>query len=89
MKVTVFKRPNGLKEVIDMKNINGEDEMWFLANGVKISMEEDGADGFIIYADIGRKDEDGEPDEIILLSKGRTCVQCMTALRKECDEAME
>jgi len=52
MKVTFYKAPNGHKEILNITKINKEDEEFFIANGVTISMEELGGD-FVIYADTG------------------------------------
>jgi hypothetical protein len=89
MIVTIYHRPNGRPETLDIPNVHKEDADWFEANNVKISMEEDGAGGNIVYADIGLKDEDGEPVELIELSKGRDCMTTLAALRQQCEEALK
>jgi hypothetical protein len=91
MQVTVYRRPHGRYTVIDCQNVYPEDKAWFEAHNVKVSMEEDGMPGnpnYIFYADIGRKDEDGEPDEVIELSQGRACDETLAALRRQCEEAL-
>jgi hypothetical protein len=89
MQVTIYHRPNGRPEVLDIPNVHAEDAVWFKANNVKVSMEEDGGAGFIVYGDIGRKDEDGEPDEVLVLSGGLNCQDTLAKLRKECEEALK
>jgi hypothetical protein len=84
MQVTIYKRPDGRQEVIDCTHIHDEDAAWFKANNVHISMEDIGGQ-FAVYADMGKVDEDGEPDELIELSGNRDCFETMTALRKQCE----
>jgi hypothetical protein len=86
VKATIYHRPHGRPEVIDLVNVDPADAAWFEANNVKISLEADGEEGAITYADIGLKDEDGEPDELIEFSHGRNCVQTLAALRRQCEE---
>lgn len=87
MKCTIYKKPNGNTEVIDMRNIKDEDAKYFEENDIDVSMEEIG-NGFAVYADIGVTDEDGEPDEILVLSNGKTCEETMSKLRQECEAAI-
>jgi len=87
MKVTFYKLPNGRKEVIEMTKINQEDADWLTANNVGVSMEEIG-DQVVVYGDIGKETEEGEPDEIIVLSGSMNCYQTMAALRKQCQEEL-
>lgn len=86
---TVYHRPNGHSEVIDLVRINPEDEAWFREHDLKLSLEEDGANGFIVYGDIGLKNEDGEPDEVIVLSGQMTCQDSLAKLRAECEVALK
>lgn len=88
MKVTLYKRPDGRQEIIDVKNILPEDKKWFIENNAIISMEDLG-DDFAVYADIGIKDEDGEPVEVLALASGRTCEQTMNAVRLQCISLLE
>lgn len=86
MLVTLYKRPNGHHEDIDIGNIADDDAEWFEANNVRISMEDCGIDT-AVYADCGfhiNDDPNEDPDEIIVFAKGRTCEETMTALRAEC-----
>jgi hypothetical protein len=86
MKVTVYHKPDGRQEILDIPNINADDAKWFEANNAVISMEDIG-DMFAVYADIGLVYE-GELDEIMELSMGRTCVETLAALRIECMNAL-
>ena len=87
MNVTIYKRPDGRAEVIDCRNVRAEDEQFFKQHSVAISMEDIG-DQFVVYADIGKTTEDGEPDELIELSGTRSCEDTLAALRKQCQEAL-
>lgn len=86
MKATLYKQPFGRTQEIDISEIDDSDAEWLEANGVKISLEEIGG-VFVVYGDIGHKTEDGEPDEIVEISQGRTCRQVMAALRQACEKA--
>lgn len=88
MKVTFYKQPHGRTEVIDVKHINREDAEWFEKHGAAISMEDIGG-MFAIYADIGITDPEGEPNEAIELSHGRSCEETMAALRIQCEEMLK
>lgn len=88
MIVTLYKRPNGRTQKIDIKNVIPDDEAYFTRNSINISIEDVGI-MFAIYADIGRMDEDGEPIELIELSKGRSCEETLSALRKLCEEELK
>lgn len=84
----VFLRPYGDRRTIELRNINLEDEIYFKEKGVKLSMESDGRGNYILYADIGKKLEDGTPADIIHITKeGETCNQAMHALRLMVEEA--
>lgn len=88
IKCLVFLRPYGDRRTIELRNINLEDEIYFKEKGVKLSMESDGRDGHILYADIGKTLEDGTPADIIHITKeGETCNQAMHALRLLVEEA--
>lgn len=83
MKATIFVKPHGTKQVIEIIDINPDDEDYFMQHNVKVSLEEDFQPGtFIAYADYGAEDEDGEPDEVIVFSAGRDCRETMAELRQ-------
>lgn len=86
--ITIYHRPNGRAEEIICREIDDDDAQWFKTRNVKVSMESDGRDGYIIYADYGAVDEGGEPDEIVVLSLGRSCRKTLTELRELTEKAM-
>lgn len=88
MKVTLYKKPNGRTEVVDVKNVYPEDEAWFAEHNAKLSMEETGGT-FVVYADLGLEDDDGEPIEAIELANGRSCEDTLQALRIQCEEMLK
>lgn len=85
--VTVYHRPNGRRENIICHKISEDDEKWFRTRNVRVSMEESGSGGHILYADYGAVDEDGEPDEVILVTH-RSCIEAMSTLREMVEKAM-
>lgn len=85
--VTIYHRPGGRRENIICNNINPEDAEWFLTNKVSVSMEEDGSGGHILYADYGAVDEEGIPDEVIVMSR-KSCEEAMATLRELTEKAM-
>lgn len=86
--MTYYKRPHGLTEEIEVPLC--EDEEFFLTNNIKLSIEEDGSgNGAILYADIGRVFDDGEPDEIIFFTSfDRPIEFAMRELRKMCEKEL-
>lgn len=85
MKVTFYKAPNGVQEVIDITKVYPEDEKFFIENGVVVSMEELAGD-FVVYANTGIENEDGDPEEFIEIAQGRSCEDVLKALRVSCEE---
>lgn len=84
MIVTLYKRPYGRTQELDITNVLPDDEAYFTRNRIGISMEDVGG-MFAIYADIGQMDADGEPIELIEMSQGRSCEKTLSALRKQCE----
>ena len=84
MKVTFYKAPNGAQEVLNITKIHPEDEQFFTESGVVISMEDIGGD-FVVYADTGVINEEGEPEEFIEIAQGRSCEDVLKALRVSCE----
>jgi hypothetical protein len=79
IEVTVYVRPNGRKELIEMSNVSKEAEKYFKENNVKISLEDLGVNGSIAaYFDDGGE----EDDELVIISFDRSCETVM-------DEAVE
>lgn len=84
----IYTRPFGNRTDTEINAIDEDDERYFKEKGVKLSMESDGRDNYILYADIGKTLEDGTPVEIIHITKaGETCNQAMHALRLMVEEA--
>lgn len=79
MKATLYIRPDGRKKVIDIRDIDPEDEKWFLENNVKISLEEIAGNAVAFYADYG-KVIDGDPDEVIVIAN---------PLRESCEDSLK
>jgi len=88
MKVTLYKLPDGIREEIDIKNVLPEDEEYFTRNGIHISMESIGQE-FVVYADIGGADPESEMDEVLVLSKGRSCEETLAELVDQCRLVIE
>lgn len=80
MKATSYKHSQQIE--IDVTNIYPEDEAFFKENDIRISMEEL-HNSIVVYADYGATTPDGEPDEAIAISGGRTCEDTLQALRTE------
>ena len=74
--VTVYHKPDGRKEPIEVKNIYKDDADFINDNDIKVSMEELNQD-IIVYFDYGKKDGDGEPIEHIVISGNRSCIKTM------------
>lgn len=85
MKATFYKAPNGKQEVVDITKIYPEDEAFFTKNNISISMEELCGD-YVVYADTGYENEDGDPEEFIEIAQGRSCPEVLKALRISCEE---
>lgn len=88
MKVTLYKKPNGAKEVINVTKVYLADAAWFEESNAALSMEETGGT-FVIYADVGLCDKDGEPMEAIELANGRSCEDTLQALRIQCESMLQ
>lgn len=88
--VTLYRRPNGKKTTIPLTEITEEDAKYFNDNKIKVSLEpqDNGTDNIIIYADYGKRDEEGTPEEIIIFSRGREAIECMTELRQKVETAL-
>ena len=79
--VRYYKRPNGTVEMIDMTNIHSEDVEFFENGDYIVSMEELTTGDIAVYAYPADEDED---NEVLVLSKGRSCEETMRSLRFEC-----
>ena len=88
MLVTIFERPDGRQNLIEIANVYPEDATWFETNSVEVSMEEIHEGRYAIYGDIGMRADDGTPIEIIYLTKtGETCQDALRELRTMCENA--
>lgn len=89
MQVTLYERPHGHTKEINMTKIRPEDEAWFKGVGAKLSMEDIGT-GYACYADVGIKDEEGEPLEALeIAGTGESCEATMQKLRRQCELMLE
>lgn len=86
--ITIYTRPRGDKEVIVCRNIYDDDADFFRTRSINVSMEADGNSGYIVYADYGARTEDGEPNEMIVMSNGRSCEDTLAELRQLTERAM-
>ena len=86
LNVTIFVKPDARKHAVTVTNILPEDAAWFRSKGALVSMEDLGGE-MAIYADIGLA-VDGEPEEAIELSCGRSCKETFSALRKQCESML-
>jgi hypothetical protein len=88
LEVTMFLKPTGRKQKATIQNISEADAEFFQENNIAISME-DMFDRFVIYADVGIKTSDGEPDEVMYLtSPDESCIDAMNRLRELCEEIL-
>lgn len=89
MKMTLYIAPNGTKRTVEISNVLDEDREFFESNSVEISMEEipshKGVD-FVVYADTGLENEDGDPEEFMEIAGGRSCEEVLHKLRLSCEE---
>ena len=81
MIVTLLKRPYGLAEIVRIRNIDQADQHFLESHNVKVSMEYVVENQVIVYGDYGAVDSNGDPDEIIVISDGRSCLETMKELR--------
>lgn len=81
--LTFYARPDGNPSDVPLINVTEEDEAYFLENNVRISAEDDPiSGGFIVYGDDGTMMEDGTPDEVVVISRGRNCEDTMAELAR-------
>jgi len=79
--VTLFLKPNGRREQIQLTNINSEDADFINSHKIKVSLEELDSNNFCLYFDYGKtinNDPNEEPDELMELSFGRTCEETIS-----------
>jgi hypothetical protein len=90
MTVTIYHRPDGHAAEHFIRNVNDDDAQWFVANGVKVSLEDCGA-FFAAYADCGLLEDDKEtPRDIVVIgSHGDRFNALLAKLRISAQKAME
>ena len=81
MIVTLLKRPYGLTELVRIYDIYPADQQFLESHNVKVSMEFVVENQVIVYGDYGAVDSNGDPDEVIVISDGRSCLETMKELR--------
>ena len=87
IEVVLYKKPYGHQEVIQVHNIYEEDCEWFKSVGAVLSMEETGGT-FVVYADVGLRDHNGDAMEAIEVAGERNCWETFAALRKQAEEIL-
>ena len=87
--VDVYKRPTGKFERTEIKHVYPKDAAFFNQFDIKLSMESDGEDGYIVYGDYGALTLDDEPDEVIVFSQGRNCWDTLADLRSQLEKRMK
>lgn len=85
--VTLYIRPHGKTKTITVQDIDAADAEWFQNHNANVSMEDMGDLEVVVYADIGIVNQ-GEPEEAIELSRGRSCEETFAALRKQCQRML-
>lgn len=88
MLVDFYAKPDGRVRTLEIKSVYPEDREFFELHNIRVSMEDIGG-MFAIYADIGKKTEDGYPDELMELSGQRSCEETLNALRMACEIEMK
>lgn len=84
LRVVVYQPPHGQKEIIHVTKVYPDDLKWFKEHNAKISMEDLG-NMIAVYADLGWVDEEGQTDEMMTVSAGRSCEDTLAELRKICE----
>lgn len=82
VEVTIYQRPDGRKLRTLITNVRYDDARYFRDNGVIISMEEIGENDYAVYGNWNGDEE----DEVIVLSRGRTCEDTLAELRQTIEE---
>lgn len=86
LEVTIYQRPDGHKLRTTITKVDSEDAAYFKQHGVVIGIEELVDDMYALY---GRFPDQDEEDELIVLSNGRTCDECLKELRQHLESARE
>jgi len=86
LEVALYKRPDGRKLRTMITKVDSEDAAYFRRHGIVISIEELADDVYALY---GRFPDQDEEDELIVLSNGRTCNECLKELRADLERTRE
>ncbi len=78
LEVAIYQRPDGRKLQTIITNVGSEDAAYFKQHGVVVGIEELEDNMYALY---GRFPDQDEEDELIVLSNGRTCNECLNELR--------
>lgn len=76
--------PNGKTMDVEIDDIDPIDEAWFKEHNAKLSLEELSTGDMVVYANIGL----GEDREALEISRGRSCKETLTALRKQSEQML-
>lgn len=71
-KCTFYIKPAGKTRIQEIHNVYEEDAKYINDNDIQLSMEELFENMYAVYFDDGTE-VNGQPDEILVMSKGRTC----------------
>ena len=86
LEVTIYQRPDGRKLRTLITAVDDEDAAYFNRHGVVVGIEELADNMYALY---GRFPDQDEEDELIVLSNGRTCNECLKELRTDLESDRE
>jgi len=89
LNVTIYYRPNERGQDTSISAVYPQDAEFFKSNNIKVSLEEIAPLNYAAYADMGSTHNNGEPDEIVAISFGRSCEDTLKELREKCEDALE
>lgn len=77
-------------QIIDIKDISDEDQVWFEDNNVSVALKRLGETQFALYGDVGLFEDDNvTPLEIKITAKTiETCRDALHRLRIECEKVI-
>lgn len=79
--VHFYKAPNGRHELIDCRKVYPNDYDYFIANEIKVSMEELNGE-YIVYG--CPYEDESEESEVIVFAQGRSCEDTLAELAELC-----
>lgn len=86
LEVTIYQRPDGRKLRTLITKVYPEDAKFFKRHNVIIGIEELDDNQYALY---GRYPNQDEEDEVIVLSNGRTCNECLKEIRELLESTCE